>query len=246
MMEILRFLADDIGPVGLIIWASIAMLVIRPGPARWLGAALWLAATPGPAILAWQAMDQATVGSIDDLSPDSGAGAVVVLGGGAYFDGRGLVWPREAASLRALVGVSAARRLNLPILYSGGVPRADMPVEAPALARLLPGPVETIIEDRSRNTYENAIQTKALLAERGIDRIVLVTSAKHSWRAEATFRSAGLDLAEIITVSPKRPPKAADWAPRPAGIEEWYDLSREWVGATWYAARGWIRPDLLL
>lgn len=245
MTEILRFFAADIGPVGFILWASIAVLIFRAGRARWLGVALWVAATPGPALLVWGAMDEATVGSVEDLSADRGAGAVVVLGGGAYFDGRGLVWPKQQASLRALVGVSAAKRLNLPILYSGGVPRADWPVEAPALARLYPGPVETIVEDRSRNTYENAIQTKALLAERGIERIVLVTSATHSWRAEATFRTAGIDLADIVTVNPQRSLRASDWAPRPSGIEEWYDLFREGIGVVWYVARGWIRPELL-
>ena len=50
-----------------------------------------------------------------------------------------------------------------------------------------------LIEGRSRNTYENAIETKKLLKARQIDKILLITSALHMPRALATFRTAGID-----------------------------------------------------
>ena len=65
MTDLFSFIGGDIGPVGLLIWAVLAALLARPGRGRWLGLLLWFIATPGPGILAWQAVDQATVSSID-------------------------------------------------------------------------------------------------------------------------------------------------------------------------------------
>ena len=56
-----------------------------------------------------------------------------------------------------------------------------------------------IAESASRNTYENAVLTKALLAERGLQRVLLVTSALHMPRALATFKTAGIDAVPAAT-----------------------------------------------
>ena len=56
-----------------------------------------------------------------------------------------------------------------------------------------------IAETASRNTYENAMLTKELLAERGLHRVLLVTSAWHMPRALATFKSAGINAIPAAT-----------------------------------------------
>jgi uncharacterized SAM-binding protein YcdF (DUF218 family) len=51
-----------------------------------------------------------------------------------------------------------------------------------------------LVEDRSRNTYENALFTKALVQPPAGQRWLLITSAFHMPRAVAVFRHAGWDI----------------------------------------------------
>lgn len=61
-----------------------------------------------------------------------------------------------------------------------------------------------VIEDKSQTTVENAQLTKILLKERGIQSIILVTSAYHSRRARRIFRDElGADI--HISVQPSKP-----------------------------------------
>jgi uncharacterized SAM-binding protein YcdF (DUF218 family) len=67
--------------------------------------------------------------------------------------------------------------LSLSVLQDFGVP-----------------PSATLLEDASRNTRENATMTAALLRQRGIDKILLVTSALHMERARRYFVVEGLSV----------------------------------------------------
>lgn len=51
-----------------------------------------------------------------------------------------------------------------------------------------------ILEDRSRNTHENAVFTKDKIAPKPGDRWLLVTSAYHMPRSVGCFRAAGFDV----------------------------------------------------
>ena len=51
-----------------------------------------------------------------------------------------------------------------------------------------------VLESGSGNTYENAIQTRALLQAQGVEEIVLVTSALHMRRARRAFEAAGFTV----------------------------------------------------
>ena len=52
---------------------------------------------------------------------------------------------------------------------------------------------QLLLEDRSRNTYENGLFTARLLRERGWHRVLLVTSASHMRRSMGVFLGQELD-----------------------------------------------------
>ncbi len=124
--------------------------------------------------------------------------AIVVLAGGRYTDApeyRGdtvnpdtLVRLRYAAYLHRLTG--------LPILVAGGAPFGERTAEADLMSQTLTRdfnvPVKWI-ENRSRDTTENALYTRELLRAAGIKRVYLVTQAYHMRRAVQAFVNAGLD-----------------------------------------------------
>ncbi len=85
------------------------------------------------------------------------------------------------------------------IIISGGTGslRNNLTPEAVSLQKILLNagvPNDAIlIEDKSRNTYENATFTKKLLDQRtDLKKLLLVTSAFHMRRSEACFQKAGI------------------------------------------------------
>lgn len=128
-----------------------------------------------------------------------GVGAIVVLGagrnesapeygGGDTVNALGLERLRYAAYLH--------RRTDLPILLTGGAtqgePEAVAELAEVALSRDFQVEVRWL-EGRSRNTYENAVDSARILEAEGIRRVLVVTHAAHMPRAMWCFREAGLD-----------------------------------------------------
>lgn len=98
---------------------------------------------------------------------------------------------------------------------------------------------DILIENQSRNTYENAQLTAAMLPEDA--RCLLVTSAFHMPRAAACFRRVGIDF----TAYPTNPmSKPLQWSldhwlsPNPMGLYYWKLLIKEWVGYVVYKLKG--------
>jgi len=130
-----------------------------------------------------------------DLNQPLRAQAIVVLGGAESrpvapeYGGA----PAAAGGLLERVSFAGflAQRTGLPVLVSG------TEIEAQAMrASLARGShIETRwIEDRSRDTFENAAFSARILRPAGVTRIILVTDAEHEWRAVHEFMSAGLDV----------------------------------------------------
>lgn len=147
------------------------------------------------------------------------AQAIVILGGG-----RGLVWaPDHDAILDAYPGVFTlqrvhagarlARRTGLPVLITSGTPDGYEPTEAEVMRRVLEtdlGVRARWIEDKSRNTGENADFTARMLLPEGIRTVILVTSDFHQRRAITVFKRAGLE-ALPHPVPPAGPSGPTDW-----------------------------------
>jgi uncharacterized SAM-binding protein YcdF (DUF218 family) len=128
---------------------------------------------------------------------------IIVLGGAVSvyrLETRVEVGLTDAAE-RILVVPELARKFpNAKIIYSGGDPglfthRGSEADVVPALFESIgvpPGRV--MLENRSRNTAENAVYSKALAAPKPGERWLLVTSAAHMPRAIGAFREAGFPV----------------------------------------------------
>jgi uncharacterized SAM-binding protein YcdF (DUF218 family) len=125
---------------------------------------------------------------------------IVVLGGAvsaSMLASRGEIGINEAAERVVAVPALAKRYPAARIIYSGGdaslfvyhESEADVVTE---LFESLGIPASRItLENRSRNTIENAIYSKALAQPKPGERWLLVTSALHMPRAIGVFRQAG-------------------------------------------------------
>jgi uncharacterized SAM-binding protein YcdF (DUF218 family) len=137
-------------------------------------------------------------------SPAEGAGrvdAIIVLGGAVMPAGS---MEHDAPQLnqeaeRLTVLPQLMRQYpGIPVIFSGGSgdPREPDAREAPIAARFLADlgidMSRLRSEDASRNTWENAINSKPLLPAGG--RVLLVTSAAHMPRAVGIFRKVGIDV----------------------------------------------------
>ena len=128
---------------------------------------------------------------------------IVVLGGAVSahkLATRGEVGLNDAAERVVAVPALARTYPQARIIYSGGDPglfsrngrEADVVVP---LFEFLGVPASRItLEDRSRNTVENAVFSKALAKPKPGERWLLVTSALHMPRAIGAFRQAGFPV----------------------------------------------------
>ena len=181
------------------------------------------------------------------------ATAIVVLSGGsANYRARGhnLNVPSGASALRALEAAHVYTLLdnNPLIILSGGIPdtRYQLSPEAEAMSNVL---IEIdipddriVLEPRSQNTYEQAVNVSELLEEHGVAEFVLVTSPTHMRRAQSAFAAQGWEAIPAIA------PLSSDVLPRrifPAlpsthALFGSHSAMREYLAITYYWARGWL------
>jgi uncharacterized SAM-binding protein YcdF (DUF218 family) len=156
---------------------------------------------------------------------------IVVLGGSiepATSVGRGTPALNESAERLTVVADLARRFPNARIVFTGGSGRVfgDRPNEAqfaPPLLQSFGIAANRIeLESASRNTFENATMTKALVRPEPGQRWLLVTSAFHMPRAVGCFRRAGFAVE----------PYPVDW--RTSGAD---DLLSPFEFVSWGLAR---------
>ena len=166
------------------------------------------------------------------------APALVVLGGGIAPPGAGDVAP-DLSSAADRVWFAAqlyhAGKAPLLILAGGSDPSVSRTSEAAAMQRLLTDlgvPAAAMLrEERSRNTRENARFSAELLRERGIEQILLVTSALHMRRALGLFEATGLQVIPAATDhEAKRAPPGLRWIPSTDALDASGRTLKEWVG----------------
>jgi len=134
------------------------------------------------------------------------AQAIVVLGGGISPAGPGeLFFNLESGADRVwhAARLFHASKAPLVLLSGGSDPEHSATSEAEAMRQFMVdiGVSEQAIalENRSRNTTENAEYSAEMLAERGVTRILLVTSGYHMPRAKGLFEAQGLEVIPVAT-----------------------------------------------
>ncbi|MHB8347222.1 MAG: YdcF family protein [Acidiferrobacterales bacterium] len=138
------------------------------------------------------------------LKPDKDRRAIVVLGGGRYPHapeyGGDTVGPTDLVRLRYAARLQ--RQTGLPILVSGGSPSGEEIAEADLMKSCLEqdfGAHVRWVEQKSRNTWENARYSSKLLLAAKIRHVYLVTNAWHMRRAEWAFETNGIDVTPAPT-----------------------------------------------
>jgi len=136
------------------------------------------------------------------VPPENPQGDVIImLGGGAFPDtpdvsGRGTLCSSPAN--RLLTAVRLQRKLDVPIILSGGQVYSDSGPEAVIAKRILMDlgvPEDKIIvEGKSINTTQNAKFSTEIMRERGLQKPILVTSAFHMRRSVLNFAKNGVEV----------------------------------------------------
>jgi len=108
-----------------------------------------------------------------------------------------------------------------------------------------------LVEGRSRNTYENAIETEKILDARGINKILLATSSFHMPRAFATFSKTDLYVIPSTTdigAFEEKPTalKILDGFPSLDELGRLHRVIHEYLGIAVYCYRGWLDCGRLL
>jgi uncharacterized SAM-binding protein YcdF (DUF218 family) len=172
--------------------------------------ALWLLSTP--------VVTNGLCACTETRGPDLGVAlagkdlskaALVVLGAGLRTRDQSSP-PRErldaAGTQRALTASRLWHERGFGLVVLSGAP----PEEGEAMRDLVVSmgvpPERVVVEERSLNTRENAAFSAAILREKGVETVVVATSATHLRRAVKDFAAVGMKVvpaaAEIIGLPP--------------------------------------------
>jgi uncharacterized SAM-binding protein YcdF (DUF218 family) len=195
-------------------------------------------------------MRQAESGVKATYQPGLVYDAVIVLGGGLDPDATESSGRPEynAAGERIMRGYELLREGHARnVLISGGSmdPRKEAVIEAEVLSQQLqewgiePGRIFT--EGKSRNTRENALESRPIIQQQGWKTLLLVTSAAHLPRAYGCFAAVGIRpdtfIADVRAPLGKRRPS---WLPRANHLSASSEALRELAGRWVYRLRGWM------
>jgi uncharacterized SAM-binding protein YcdF (DUF218 family) len=149
------------------------------------------------------------------------------------------VGPMSLERLRA--GAALQRATGLPVLVSGGVIGPGQPPLATLMAHSLEADFAVPVrwrEDASRDTWENARDSAAILQAAGIRSVFLVTHSWHMRRALIAFRRFGLQAEPVpVPFSRRVPLDFGAFIPRTTAWSASYYVLHEWIGCLWYALR---------
>jgi len=251
-----------IAPSNIVLWSVIFSFILilfrcRRTAIFFLAVALAVVIFASSPITGWfyGKINEAYLPIIIEDSPQ--AEAIVVLAGDIAVP----IPPRMESQIRGNRLLHAARLYKAGkaplIVVSGGnvFPQNGVRSEAfymkGILVELGVASDSILVEGRSRNTYENAIETEKILKARGISRILLATSSFHMPRAFATFSNTDLYVVPSTTEfgAVEAKPTALtilDSLPSFDGLGRLHRVIHEYLGIAVYCYRGWLDCGRLL
>jgi uncharacterized SAM-binding protein YcdF (DUF218 family) len=175
------------------------------------------------------------------IPSDIEADVILMLGGSIYekspdLSGQGA--PGPDTMMRLVTAARLHHRLGgIPIVVSGGkVFSAGAPI-APIAKRFLVDlgipPDAVILEDRSRDTYENALYCKSICEQRGFKKPLMVTSGYHIKRALLCFNKVGLTVTPFPCALTTWPDNKYGWQhvlPSAGALYATSKACHEWIG----------------
>jgi len=181
---------------------------------------------------------------------DPSVKTAILLGGGVYHD-------KETDRIK--YGRNADRYLSVLGPYRDGVVSKVLVAGGPAnylepwakeseiikgLYLLCGVPTEdVIIEDKSLNTYENAVNSKPILEALGEEKFLLITSSMHMRRAQACFEKQGISVqpySAMKMVGIRRWEIDYLLVPSLDNFAKWRSLIHELIGYASYVVRGYV------
>ena len=213
---------------------ALALAVWRWRRVSWILAAsallwLWLWSTPAASLWLRAGLEARYPPLALQAVPS--AQAIVVLGGALSPPSAGRPWPDLSAAADRVwhaARLFRARKAPLVLMSGGNDPALSLTPEAHAMRDFIQDlgvpSAAVLLEPDSRNTRENAQLSAALLRQRQISSVLLVTSALHMRRAMAHFKAQGLQVVPVATDhSPLAAPGLAGWLPDAGAL---YDSGR--------------------
>jgi uncharacterized SAM-binding protein YcdF (DUF218 family) len=233
------------------------VMLFVPSLARW--GRRWMAA-----VVAFYAVLSSPIGAgllartltgayrpITSASQARGANVVVVLGAGSInirAANRQLSSPTMEAGLRVIEAARLFDLLNGPlVIASGGTTEHDERA-APESIAMQRGLIQLgvraeriLLESDSKNTRDEAILVKRMLADRGVTDFVLVTSPLHMRRSMLAFEQQGMHpIASPSQLMPDRSSQISRLIPSEMWLQIGDAALYEWLARVYYWWNGWL------
>lgn len=164
------------------------------------------------------------------------ADAVFVFASRIQNDGE----PSNDAMSRLLKGVELVAEGRAPRLVVSEMrpPSREYAPTAREWARLYAPRAEVLVVGPIGNTREEAVAVAALLRERGLRRVLAVTSPVHTRRAAATLEKEGLEVVAVPSIETRYDLEGLEY---PGDRRRAFgSVAHERIGLVVYARRGWL------
>ena len=252
MFALKKTIAPFILPPGVFVLAILLVSLAMVYRKRWklglanliVGLMLWALSTVPLANFLIQGLES------EYSIPANPSGDVIILLGGGMIEGvpdlTGRSAPSPSTMGRIITAVRLYRRLGLPIIVTGGRAYDDADSAVATIAKRflidLGVPEKMImVEDRARDTAQNARLTAAICGQQGFSKPILLTAAYHLKRSQMAFDAAGMRVTPFPAYFMGSRNVPFTWRhllPRAGTLHSSADALHEYIGIFYYRMVG--------